>query len=153
MADMMQQPRIDPAQMEALQRAVLAGQAFLYSPKTSKFAMEELRAKGSPPHINAGRAAARIMALVLAQSKGALKPEIMMAAGLLLLGDIVKFMSETGATITPEQQQEAAAVYAQTMMEMFGQQDEAQEPAQQPENPQQTAPQATGLIGQPTQGA
>jgi hypothetical protein len=123
MADMPQQPSgrpsVDPKQIDALQRALLAAKKFVYSPQTNKYAMEELRKPGSPPHVNAGRGAARIMALVMSKSNGAMAPEIMFSAGYLLLADIIKFMQETGANISEEQKREAGIVYTQTMAEMF----------------------------------
>ncbi len=114
-----QQNRIDPKQIDALQRALLAGKKFLYSPQTSQYALKELKAPGAPAHVNAGKTAARIMALIMTKSNGALTPEIMFSAGYLLLADILKFMAETGAKISEEQKREAGLAYTQELTTMF----------------------------------
>ncbi len=132
MPSMPQQNRIDPKQIDALQRAFLAGKKFVYAPETNKYALEELKAPGNPPYVNAGRAAARIMVLVMSKLNGAMSTEIMFSAGYLLLADILKFMQETGAKISEEQKRQAGLVYTQTMVDMFPGAQPAGQPVAQP---------------------
>lgn len=144
-----QQPSSDMVQMGDvkskmvdLQRLVIAGKKILYSAKTR----EKILAGLQPTPESVGNTIAGVMGLILNQAgPDKAKPDLIVPAGVMLVGDLLKFLSETqDVEVTDELSKASIAAFAQVMVDQMGPAQQAQQPQQPAAQPAAQQPQMMG---------
>lgn len=89
------QAKVDPALQNAFQRIVTAGLKVMYSQKSHDMMVSELKAHGDPAEI-AGNGVAKLLGLLMSQSKGTMPMKAGIPAGTVLLCEGLDFMEQAG---------------------------------------------------------
>ena len=144
------QEKLKPQSVSAFQRIVTAGLKVMYSPQTRQMLARQLMSGGDPATV-AGEGAAKLMGILISQSKGSmLQPAILpavMPAATVLLCEGLDFMEKAGkAQVTPDLLAEATHTMGTALLQVLGATPEriAQAKAQQQAALQQQNP--TGIV-------
>ena len=154
--------KVPPQQMAAFKKIIRTGEKVLFSQNMHKMVTEQLKASGNPAVI-AGEGAAKLLGILVTQSKGTMPMEAGSPASAVLLCEILDMMEQLGK-IKVDNNNLAEAVQAMSsgILQLFGvtpeklsammqqAQSKQQAPAQPQQAPEQPAPQgAQPLIGAP----
>jgi hypothetical protein len=145
---------VDPRLRPVFERGVMAGLKVMHSSETHRMMIQQLTRPGNPAE-NAGEAAAKLVGLLIRDSRGSLPMEAMVPAGQVLLCYGLDFMEQAGQ-ITADNKTIAAAfkAYASALLQLFnispgGMQQAIQQglaARQQPQQPQQVPQAQAGVI-------
>ena len=143
--------KVKPAQKNAFQRIVLAGLKVLYADKARKMVASEIKGGGDVAHA-VGNGVAKLLGVLLSQSKGTMPMDAAIPAGSLLVCEALDFVEQAGvikvdAAVLDAATQTMGASFLQllgvTPEKLQGMMDKArtakQQPAQEPQRPQQPA--------------
>lgn len=89
------QSKVPPELLKAFQKIILAGSKVMYSKQTSDMLSKEINAKGDPAEV-AGSGVAKLMGLLISQSKGTMPMKAAIPAATVLLCEGLSFMEEAG---------------------------------------------------------
>ena len=151
--------KVPPAQMKAFEKIVAAGVKVMYSESMHKLILQQFQSDDNPAQA-AGEGAAKLMGIMINQSKGTMPMEAGLPASDVILLEILDMLEELGKLkIDNKTLDEAAQSKASALMQLFGitpqkldemmakaKPQEQQQPAQ--EQPKQAQP-AQALIGAP----
>lgn len=136
-----QQPTPQPAQPSPeqtkqkvfqIQKIALAAQKVMYSETTGKEFLKELR--GDDVVQMAAKAATNVMMLLIAESKLKINPELIIPAGVMVIGDILDFIEQAkGIKHTEDQVESAIELFVKQMLSAVSP-DQANQPPAQPAN-------------------
>jgi hypothetical protein len=93
-----EQMQLTPQQAQQLDRIVLAGKKAMFSAKSHKLFLEQLKGPGTI-EMKLGQGVAGLMALLAQESKGSLPPPLLIPAGLVLLAVAADFLRESGTDV------------------------------------------------------
>lgn len=130
--------------MDKLKRLVLAGQKILYTPPASEHFLKFINPEQLPESV--GEVAAMVIAALIdkGREKGA-PPDLIMPAGVTLVGDILSYASDVyGVEVNDELTKAAIQAFLGAMTRGVQQGQQAQPPAQQQGQPAQ--PQQPGVM-------
>lgn len=151
--------KVAPDQVKAFDKIILAGLKVLDSEKTHKLVASQLQAQGDPEQI-AGAGAAKILGILMNQSKGSMPMKAGIPAATVLLLEAMDRMEELGKIeVTNDTLSEAMQAMSSSLLQMMDVTPQKLEmlmkkaqPAQQPAQPQEPPAQPAGpqpLIGAP----
>lgn len=92
----MENLHLQPGQREQLERIVAAGKKVMYSEQTHNVIVERLNGPGPMPQKVGAGVAGIITAILVPEAKGALPPELLIPAGLVLVAEAADFLRQTG---------------------------------------------------------
>lgn len=105
---------------EAFSRVVKAGMKVMFSKETHKFMIQELQQEGDLSQ-NIGQAIAGLMLLLYKKSNDTMPPEVIIPAGVYLLGQGGDFLETvTGQEVTPDVLSGAMLTMIETLSSKFG---------------------------------
>jgi hypothetical protein len=105
---------------EAFARVIKAGMKVMFSEETHQFMIKELQKEGELSE-RIGEAVAGLMLLLYMQSNKTMPQEVIIPAGIYLLGQGAQFLEEvTGEEITPDITGAAMQVMIDTLLTKFG---------------------------------
>jgi hypothetical protein len=116
--------KVPPPLQSAYQRIVLAGQKMLYSPQMHDRVVKQLQSVPNPAQA-AGEGVAKLMALLIAQSKGTMMsaqamPAVSLAAATLVC-EALDFMEKMGiAQVTPQLLSDATQFMGTALLQVMG---------------------------------
>ena len=114
-----------------VQKIVLAAQKVMYSDATGKEFLKELQ--GDDVVQMAAKAATSVMMILIAESKLKINPELVIHAGVIVIGDILDFIEKAkGITHTEDQVESAIELFVKQMMAAVSPDQPSQQPQQQP---------------------
>jgi hypothetical protein len=93
--------KVPPDLKNTYQRIILAGEKFMYSPKTHEMMMKQM--SGPNPAEAAGEGIAKLFAILMKESKGTLRMEAAIPAMTVLLCDGLDFLEQAGRIKVDEQ--------------------------------------------------
>jgi hypothetical protein len=143
--------------MDKLQGLVLAGKKVMYDPSMKGKLLSGLRPED--PARSAADLAATLMMLIIQKDAGNVSPDLVVPAGLVLVGEALDFMAKSSdVEVTDDVSEQAVGMFVQNMLESFPQEG-GQPPAQpgqpptQPGQPPASTPQppaqpASGMLAQ-----
>lgn len=151
--------KVPPAQMKAFEKIIAAGAKVMYSEGMHKLILQQFQSNDNPAEA-AGEGAAKLMGILINQSKGTMPMEAGMPASDVILLEILDMLDELGKLkVDKNTLAEAAQAKASALMQLFGitpqkldemmakaKPQEQARPEPQPAQPQQ---QPRGLIGAP----
>lgn len=155
--------KVPPDQMKAFEKIIAAGVKVMYSEGMHKLILQQFQSNDNPAEA-AGEGAAKLMGILINQSKGTMPMEAGMPASDVILLEILDMLDELGKLkVDKNTLAEAAQSKASALMQLFGitpqKLDQMMAQAQQKKQPEQAqpAPQQTpqpqqqprGLIGAP----
>lgn len=153
--------KVPPPQMKAFRKIIAAGTKVMYSENMHKMLVEQLKSPGDPADM-AGEGVAKLMGILITQSKGTMPMQAGSPAAAVLLCEALDMMEQLGKVkVTNDILAQAVQTMSSGILRLFGvtpdrlsqMMTEAQQKKQasQPQaQPQQTAPQgAQPLIGAP----
>jgi hypothetical protein len=112
--------RVPPKMRGELDRAVTAGLLIMHSPQSHQLMVKQLTKPGDPS-ANAGEGAAKLVVLLLNQSRGRVPMPVLVAAGQILLCEGLFFMAQAGQIqINNQTVAMATQEYASTLLQMLG---------------------------------
>lgn len=151
--------KVPPAQMKAFEKIVAAGVKVMFAESMHKLILQQFQSADNPADA-AGEGTAKLMGILISQSKGTMPMEAGLPASDVILLEVLDMLEELGKLkVDKDTLAEAAQSKASALMQLFGitpqkldemmakakpqEQQQAQpEPAQQPQQPR-------GLIGAP----
>jgi len=126
--------------MGRVKKVVMAAQQVMYNPKTSKMFIQQLQSAGKTPIERAGIAAAGVMAILMQQANGKMDPRTIVPAGVIVVADIMDFLSKTeGQQFGEEENNEAIKVFLTKITQAIGAQPQQAQQPQQQQQPQEVA--------------
>lgn len=118
-----------------IQKIALAAQKVMYGEKTGKEFLKTLQ--GDDVVQMASKAAANVMMILIAESNLRINPELVIPAGVIVVGDILDFIEKAkGITHTEAQVEDSIEAFINQMMTAVG---KSPQQAQQPQQPVQSA--------------
>lgn len=116
-----------------IQKIALAAQKVMYGEKTGKEFLKTLQ--GDDVVQMASKAATNVMMILIAESNLRINPELVIPAGVIVVGDILDFIEKAkGITHTEAQVEDAIEAFVTQMMAAVG---KTPQQAQQPQQPTQ----------------
>lgn len=97
-----EQMHVTPQQGEQLDRIVLAGKKAMFSAKSHKLLLEQLKGPGTI-EMKLGQGIAGLMALLMQESKNALPHNLLIPAGLILLVVAADFLRQSGTPVSDQE--------------------------------------------------
>lgn len=97
-----EQMHVTPQQGQQLDRIVLAGKKAMFSQKSHKLLLDQLKGPGTI-EMKLGQGIAGLMALLMQESKNSLPPSLIIPAGLILLVVAAQFLRQTGTKISDQE--------------------------------------------------
>lgn len=156
--------KVRPDLRKLFQHTVLNGETIMYSPKTRKTVMGQLKQSGDPATI-IGEGVVKLMGLLMAKSKGTMPPNIAIPAATVLMCEALDFAEKAGMVkVNQAMLAKTTHVLTSALMQMMGitparlnsMMQSAQNRTTQPANTAQPAPSVppppAGIVAQ-TQGA
>ena len=87
--------KVDPQDLEHMRKVVIAGMKVMFSKETHQYMVQMLEKKGDVGH-KVGVGIVELMGLLLKQSKGNIKPQIIIPAGSILALRACEYLERTG---------------------------------------------------------
>ena len=106
---------LQPNQKPQLERIIAAGMKVMFSPETHKMMIEQMNGQG-PVEQRLGMGIVALLSILWQESKGALPPQLLIPAGMVLLAHAADFMTKSGQQVTPEQQGAAHEIMIDTLL-------------------------------------
>lgn len=107
--------------IEELNKVVMAAQNVMYNQSTHQMMLEQIEKTGGGPAKKAGTTAAYVMSIVKKFSGKDIDPNVLVSAGIIVVSDVLDFISKTTGEKFQENDEFAACeVYLGMMQTMFG---------------------------------
>lgn len=104
---------------EQLDKVVLAGMKIMFDQKTHHLMAQELDRDGDTAE-KLGMGVAGLMGLLMEQSQRSIPPQLLIPAGVVLMGHAADFVRKSGDDVTDEEFGEAVEVFLDTIMGQAG---------------------------------
>ena len=144
--------KLKPEQVKHFEKIIVAGLRVMDSEQTHKLVAEQMKTQGEPAEI-AGAMVAKLMGVLINQSKGAMPMDAGIPAATVLLLEALDRMEALGKVEISNQTVESAMhAMSSALLQMFGVTPDrlsAMMKKQQPEQPQDQPPAEQPLIGAP----
>lgn len=106
---------LDAKQKPMLQRIVVAGMKVMFDPKTHQLMLDSLNGPG-PLGQKLGQGIAGLMGVLVRESQGSMPPDLLIPAGLVLMGHAADFMAKAGMPVTDQDVGQGMEVMIDTVL-------------------------------------
>lgn len=113
----MVEQKVPPDKKDQFNRIVLAGMRVMFDKRTHKMVLQELE---EDPINGAGEGVAKLLGLLVKQSKGRFPVELMMPAGAWLLCEALTYIQRTGTNVTDQDISQATQTLANGVLNVIG---------------------------------